>query len=683
VPVTETLSQSGPGVPLRTGSPVASAAQPVAGGEAREAPRPRGLSTFVRLMAAFLAIIVLLGATMSGVAVFVIGERVLAEAETRVSADLNSAGEMYRAYSDSLFDLVRLQADRDYLSDAMQAGRVTDVEAELDDVMTSEQLDFLTVTDAAGDVIVRAANPGVIGDSQAGQGVVATALRTATPAVATELFTTDSLARESPRLPWTAEVELVETRGARPRDDTVETDGLVLLAAAPIVDEAGAVIGSLYGGKLLTRRHEIVDRIKETLFAGAQYEGRDIGTSTIFLDDVRIATNVLNEDGSRAIGTRVSEEVYDWVVGGGDRWVGRAYVVNDWFISAYDPLRDHGGRVVGILYVGTLEQPYTDIRVRTSLLFVVITLTAVVLAIGISYLFSRRLSTPVQALVAASRRVAAGDLETRVPVTSNDEIAELASSFNTMAASLRTRDEQLREAARRKAMESERLAIVGQLAADVAHELNNPLQGIVTYSHLLLERMPHDDARRSSVEKIANQATRCTTIIRGLLDFSRPKEPQKRLADVHATIDECLALVEDRVLFHNIEVVRDYAADLPATVMDPAQMQQVFLNLIMNAAEAMGGTGRLTVATRLDADRRVIQASFRDTGHGISQQDIGRIFDPFFTTKEIGHGTGLGLAISFGIVKEHHGTITVESDEGAGTSFTIELPLPASPGTGR
>ncbi len=184
------------------------------------------------------------------------------------------------------------------------------------------------------------------------------------------------------------------------------------------------------------------------------------------------------------------------------------------------------------------------------------------------------------------------------------------------------------------------------------------------------------------MEKIANQATRCATIIRGLLDFSRPKRPDKKLTDLRATIDECLALVEDRVLFHNIEVVRDYGDELPATVMDPAQMQQVLINLIINAAEAMGGVGRLTVATRFHAERGVIQASVQDTGHGIGPENLARIFDPFFTTKEVGHGTGLGLAISFGIVKEHGGTIAVESEEGTGTKFTIELPAPPFQGNG-
>jgi two-component system NtrC family sensor kinase len=390
---------------------------------------------------------------------------------------------------------------------------------------------------------------------------------------------------------------------------------------------------------------------------------------------VRIATNVMNEDGTRAIGTRVSEEVYEQVVAEGRRWVGRAYVVNGWYITAYEPLRDLQQTVVGMLYVGILEQPYTNLRTRTTLLFVGIAVAGVALAVAISFFISRRLSTPVRALVKASLQVAEGNLEAQVAVNSRDELGALARAFNSMAAALKARDTQLKEFARKRIMESERLAVVGQLAADVAHELNNPMQGIVTYSHLLLEKLPADDPRRVSVEKIVTQASRCTTIVRALLDFSRPKKPAKELANLCAIIEECFSLVEDRALFHNIEVVRDYAECIPKAVVDPAQMQQVFMNLIMNAAEAMGGTGRLKVITHFEAARDAIQITFRDTGHGIGEDDLGRIFDPFFTTKEIGHGTGLGLAISFGIVKEHGGTITVESQVGVGTAFTVELPL--------
>ncbi|MBN2114245.1 MAG: cache domain-containing protein [Acidimicrobiia bacterium] len=632
------------------------------------------MSRFVKLMLAFLAIILLLSATFSGVAAFVIGSRVLAEAEDRVESDLDAAQEIYDSYCGSLHDLMRLSADRFYLRNALLAGQVPLAYGEILGTMLREDLDFLTVTDAEGTVVLRAGNAGAVGDSQAEDGLVAAALETLEPVVGTTVFEAGRLSREAPAMAEQALISLVETRGARPIENTVETSGLMLMAAAPVVDFAGQPIGVLYGGLLLNRRFEIVDRIKDTLFRGEQYGGADIGTATLFLDDVRVATNVLTEDGSRAIGTRVSEEVYQRVVVEGERWLGRAYVVKDWYLTGYTPLRRLDGEVVGMLYVGILERPYSDLKTRSTLFFVGITLGGVALATGISFFISRRLSTPVRALVKASRRVAEGDLAARVPVRTRDEVGELTAAFNSMTAALAARDEQLKEFTRRKIMESERLAIVGQLAADVAHELNNPLQGIVTYSHLLLERMAADDPQRKSVEKISIQAERCATIIRGLLDFSRPKKPHKKLANLCAIIEECFSLVEDRALFHNIEVVREYADCVPDTVVDPAQMQQVFMNLIMNAAEAMGGVGRLQVSTRLDASRDMIQVVFRDSGHGISLEDLGRIFDPFFTTKAVGHGTGLGLAISFGIVKEHGGTITVESELGVGTTFTIELP---------
>ncbi len=633
------------------------------------------MSRFTKLMLAFLAIILLLSVTFSGVAVFFIGSRVLAEAEHRVESDLNAAEEMYGAYSARLFDLIRLSAGRFYLRNVLLDGQIQQAYGEVLATMLEEDLDFLTVTDAQGTVLMRAGNTGVVGDSQAGDPFVASALATGEAVVGSAVFSQDRLALESSTMASAALIDLVETRGARPRSETVETQGLMLVAAAPVMDYAGEPIGVMYGGLLLNRRFEIVDKIKETLFRGVQYEGADIGTATLFLDDVRVATNVLSEDGSRAIGTRVSAEVYEQVVVQGGRWLGRAYVVKDWYITGYAPLRTIDGAVVGMVYVGLLERPYSDLKTRSTLLFVGITLSGVALATAFSIFISRRLSTPVRALVKASRRVAEGELDARVTVATRDEIGELARAFNKMAEALSARDEQLKDFTRKKIMQSERLAVVGQLAADVAHELNNPLQGIVTYSHLLLERLPADDPQRSSVEKIANQAARCATIIRGLLDFSRPKKPQKKPVNICAIVEECFSLVEDRALFHNIEVVRDYTDCLPDTVVDPAQIQQVLMNLIINAAEAMGGVGRLSVSTRFDVEREMVQLVLKDTGHGIREEDLGRIFDPFFTTKEVGHGTGLGLAISFGIVKEHGGTITVESEFGVGTTFTIELPL--------
>jgi two-component system NtrC family sensor kinase len=190
-----------------------------------------------------------------------------------------------------------------------------------------------------------------------------------------------------------------------------------------------------------------------------------------------------------------------------------------------------------------------------------------------------------------------------------------------------------------------------------------------------LEELPGDALGVASAEKIVGQANRCRDIIRGLLDFSRQRQPDKTLSDVNAVLEECISLLEKQALFHNIHITVDLQADLPLTVIDPSQIERVFMNIIINAAEAMDGSGELIIRSTYDATKNAIAIEFTDTGQGISEQNIEKIFDPFFTTKDIGHGTGLGLAISYGIVKRHRGTISVDSEVGKGTTFRIGLPV--------
>jgi two-component system NtrC family sensor kinase len=246
-----------------------------------------------------------------------------------------------------------------------------------------------------------------------------------------------------------------------------------------------------------------------------------------------------------------------------------------------------------------------------------------------------------------------------------------------MALALRERDEKLKEFTRSKIMESERLALIGQLSANVAHELNNPLQGIVTYSHLLLEELPHNDPARDSLEKIVIQANRSRDIIRGLLDFSRQRKPDKTLCDITNVLKGCVSLLEKQALFHNVQFTFNLDEKLPLTIIDPSQIERVFINMIVNAADAMDGNGKLNLATRFDPVDHCIEVEFTDTGHGIAKENLEKIFDPFFTTKDTGHGVGLGLAISFGIIKEHNGTISVESEIDKGTTFIVRLPVTA------
>ena len=628
-----------------------------------------------KLELSFLLVIVLISLILSLVGTWVIGDRFVEQAQEKVRTDLNSAREIYQNNLLRIADAVRFVSDRDFVRSPASAASRERLVQRVVAIRQQERLDVLTVTDATGVVRLRTTNPALFGDDQSHDQLVRAVLQRRVPVAATVLVPGTDLARESPQLAERATIDLVPTEMARARPEEHSTDGMMLKAAAPVFDFNHRLVGVVYGGVLLNRNHEIVDKIKQTLFQGLQYHGRDMGTATIFQDDLRISTNVLNPDGSRAIGTRAAENVYNKVVRGGQPWIRRAFVVRDWSITAYEPIRDYHGAIIGMLYVGLLEGKYVEVRRRTVLVFLAVTLIGSLLALTLSHFLSQRISSSVRQLVSGAEQLARGNLDQRVEIQSGDEFQELAETFNSMAAALKRRDQQLREQAARKVMESERLAMVGQLAAGVAHEINNPLTGIVTYSQLLLERAPEEGTTRSSLEKIVTQANRCRKIVRGLLDFSRQSKPDERPCNVNTVLQECVALVANQALFQNIEIVRHFGEDLPLVPMDPSQIQQVFLNLILNAAEATPADGRLTLTTRLDPTSRYVEVEFADTGCGIKEADLERIFEPFFTTKGARRGTGLGLAISYGIVKEHRGTIGVESEVGKGTTFVVSLPL--------
>jgi two-component system NtrC family sensor kinase len=628
-----------------------------------------------RLVLSYVLIIAVALAVAGIVGTQVVARLIVSEAQTAVRTDLNAAREIFMGRLDDINDVVRLTADRFFLKNALLAGRLDQAADELERVRRNERLDFLTVVDPSGRVLLRATRLGGAGDDRSQDELIAAALKARLPVASVAIMSAEDLRRESPALADRASLELIPTPRARPRGETELRTGMVLKAAAPIVSPSHGLIGLLYGGVLLNQNFEVVDKIKRTVFQDVRYKGRDIGTATIFLDDIRISTNVMNADGSRAIGTRIAEDVYRQVALEGRPWIARAFVVNDWYITAYEPIRAIGGTIIGILYVGVREEKYVDMRRRAIAAFLALTLAGGLVSLALSYRISRKASGAISRLAAASREMAGGNLTVRVDIQTRDELEDLADAFNSMASSLKQRDELLREYARSKIMESERLATTGQLAAGVAHQINNPLQGIATYSHLLLEKVPEDSPIRSSLQKIANQADRCRQIVRGLLDFSRPRAPQMKLSSVNALLRECVSLLEKQALFHNIKVVTEFRPDLPPSVIDPSQMQQVFMNIIINAAEAMDGVGRLTLTTRLDSSQNFIEVEFTDTGHGIWPEDLGHVFDPFFSTKDPGHGTGLGLAISKGIVEKHKGTIAVNSQTGKGATFVVRLPV--------
>ena len=628
-----------------------------------------------KLVTNFLAVIMICGLVATLMGTRLIGTGVIRQAQDKVRNDLNSAREIYRQESEDLKDTVRLTALRFFIKDALLNNDMTTLIEELRSIRKVESFDILTLTDFSGRVLVRLRNPSISGDSQAEDDLVSRVLSTGEAIAATVIVPEEELRKEGADLVEQACIEFIPTVKAKPTLETRQTSGMMMKAGAPIRGYDGSLLGVLYAGKLLNRNYKIVDKVKDTVYQAVKYEGKDIGTATIFQGDLRISTNVRRGDGTRAIGTRVSEEVYEQVLVKGLPWIDRAFVVNNWYIAAYEPIRDMKDEIVGILYVGILEEKFIDMRNRATAMFLGIACAGMVIALIVSSFLAKGILQPIKQLIFASHQWADGNLDYRVETTQKDEIAELTDTFNMMASSLKERDERLKEYTHQQIMKSERLATLGQLAAGVAHEINNPLGAILMYSHLSLEEMETEDPRRKNLERVAGEAARCKNIVRGLLDFARQSEPNVEEADANEILKRTLSLLQNQAQFQNIKITATFSPSLPKAMMDSGQIQQVFTNIILNAAEAMDGEGELTVVTRTVNGDEFIEVDFTDTGRGIPRENLEKIFDPFFTTKEVGRGTGLGLAVSFGIIAKHQGTIEVESSSGKGTTFIVRLPL--------
>jgi len=650
----------------------------------------RAFSLRTKIILSFLGVII-----FGGILTLIFGARlvkntIISQAQAKVQHDLSAAWMVFNEKLKDINDVVRFTADRESIRDAVQDHRIDILLSYLSRVRESSDLDVLTLTDDKGIVFVRTRNPAVIGDDQSQDEIVSRSLKKGVFA-SPQIILRDELLKEGPDLAARAYIEFIETPKAAPRLERKEENGLMLKAASSIVDENNRVIGVLYGGILLNRNFEIVDRVKEIVYKEEKYKGREIGTATIFQYDLRISTNVRNENGERAIGTRVSKEVNQAVLMEGRSWIDKAFVVNDWYITAYEPIRNINGEIVGILYVGVLERPYIDTTNKVMCTFILIAALCVVVLLILLYFSTSRIINPLQKMVTATQGIAKGDLSHTIEVTSQDEIGFLAESFNRMTADLKIANEKLIEWGRtleRKVEErteeikkmqasliqSEKLASLGKLAAGIAHEINNPLGGILIYSSLLLEDAAKEAPEYDNLEKIVRETTRCKKIVKGLLDFARPKDPEMSETDVNETLESALSLLKTQAIFQNVEIRKDYSS-IPHIIADKSQLQQVFINIILNAVDAMDGTGLLTIKTYLGERKQSVHIAISDTGHGIKEEDKARLFEPFFSTKEAGIGTGLGLSISYSIIQMHQGKIEVESEAGKGATFIVKLPL--------
>ena len=631
-----------------------------------------------KLTMVFIAVILVANSVLSLVGVQYLGSVWLDEVQKRVLRNLSAAKAAYNGRIDRLGYFLRAASVDRTLRAALQNNNQADVTSVLNDIYRTGGMDILSVLDSRGGVVYRARNPQERGDSLAQKNpVVARVLKDRAPARGTIIVARDSLAREGADLAANARIDLVETRGAPPWEEESRSDGMVAAAAVPILDARGRLLAVLYGGELLNRRYEVINAIKGQVFPADVYQGQDIGTVTIFQGDLRIATNVTVDDDSPAVGTRMSQEVAEKVLKGSGTWAARAFVVRDWYITGYEPIVDPDGQIIGALYVGLLEAPFLETRNAITGWFLAMVLVATAASLLLLLFVTRLVLHPIGRITAMSHKVIEGDLSARVGIRPPGEMGLLCQTIDSMADAIALREEQLKQATRQQIGQSEKLASIGRLAAGVAHEINNPLTGVLTFAHLLRQKENMTGQDKQDLDLIVHETSRAAEIVRGLLDFARERPVVKELLDLNEVTRQTLRLIRSQKPVKQVAIVEDLAADLPRVDADKNQLQQVLVNLSLNACEAMPNGGTLSIST-LAQDGKVL-VKLTDTGCGIKKEHLGRIFDPFFSTKPVGKGTGLGLSVSYGIIQQHGGSIEVESEEGKGSTFTVVLPAASRP----
>ncbi len=511
-----------------------------------------------------------------------------------------------------------------------------------------------------------------------------------------DIFSHDQLVAISPHLAEQAKIPLVPTEAAVPTTRSEETRGMVVHTASP------ARGGALVGGVLLNRNLDFIDTINELVYPAASLTEGSRGTATLFLEDVRVSTNVRLFENVRALGTRVSAIVRERVLGQGRVWLDRAFVVNDWYISAYEPIIDSFGKRVGMLYVGFLDTPFRAAKLRTIWMVVGGFLAVILLSVPIFLRWARDIINPLEKVVDTISKVEGGNLGARTGVTGGqDEITRVAAHLDGLLEQVQERDQHLRgwneelnqrveertralhkanqrlEATTKQLVVSEKLAAIGEITAGIAHEINNPIAVIQGNLDVIWQEIG-GQAQDLDTEfaLIYEQVHSINILVNKLLQFARPEE-YAGVVDYHIpneVIADCLPLVQHLMTKTDISQELELYADR-AVAMNRTELQQVLINLIVNAIHAMPNGGELRLRTHNQDDNDIpgVLIEVADTGLGMSPEVLKSVFDPFFTTKQA-EGTGLGLSISQKLVTRAGGHINVCSDPGIGTCFSIWLP---------
>lgn len=488
------------------------------------------------------------------------------------------------------------------------------------------------------------------------------------------------------------------------------TDGFVSRTIYPVRDNDGRLLGYLDGGILLNNNLSVVDEYRDLIYPFTNKQNSEHGTVTIFLRDVRVSTNVVSKsDGRRALGTRVSDTVKEAVLERGENYIDKAFVFDDWYISAYQPVYDHQNKVVGIFYTGYEVWPLVEsyvvnlIEISCAILLVLLILAVLVYRNTNEMFYPiQRISSTVK-LIKNGKNGRIGDLE----LDQEHELAQLGSQFDSMLDQLEKRENEIQSAAdqleykvvsrtaslnqktqeleehiellnvtRDKLINNEKLAALGKLTAGIAHEINNPITVILGNIQLLqLDFANENPSVAYELENIVNQIDRITNITSSLLQYSRVGNELEMLTDenISDVLQKAITLVRTGTYVKNIDFFTHFS-ESETVQCNRNQLLQIIINVLMNAIQSMQGKGSLGIFTEdWLVGSKVNGAIIRiqDKGCGISSQEIAKVFEPFYTTKS--DGTGLGLAVSLSLINLIGGKIEVTSKVGVGSTFSIFL----------
>jgi len=620
----------------------------------------------------------------------------------KVNTDLSVSHNIFDRIRQDYLKALAGTAESYVFRTAINQNDAATVEQELNRLQQEYGFSYLHLVDTAGKLLYRQPGSSVVTRSRDSSAYAAALGGRASSGI--EIFSPAELEPEG--LADRVRLPLRETPKARPTTRTQEDRGMMIRALYPLIGAHDEVLALLDAGVLLNSNFEFVDVIRDLVYGpGSLIEG-SIGTVTVFLDDVRISTNVPDNPGQRALGTRVSNEVRSRVLDEGQTWIDRAFVVNDWYISSYEPIVDIDGNRVGMLYAGFLEAPFRQSLYQAlwalALLFVVLMALSGVVAIqGAKSIFR-----PLERISSVVRATGEGREKRIGRIDSRDEIGELAREFDQMldllaerkqlienwAAALEEKvDERTAELqqtnreltntirvlheTRQQLVIAEKLAALGELTAGVAHEINNPTAVMLGNLDIIVDEMGATlEPVQDEIDLVIEQIYRIKDITNNLLQYAHPDAfaGYMQQIDVNAVVHETLKLVQ------HLRSKQDYAIDLTLEAtqliqINPQELQQVLVNLIVNAIQALPDIGGRVAITTRDHNAEMVEIVIKDNGHGMSEIELAKVFNPFFTTKTQGEGTGLGLSISYSLVRRYGGTIQARSSIGDGSTFSVQL----------